>query len=293
MKNKLSGIFAPVNTPFLSNEEVDFEGFGENLKYYSDSQLDGLLLLGSNSEYKSLGENEKQEILNLATKVVGNQKIIIVGLMYDSLYLVKKFIRNICNLHIDYLLVQPPFYFRTKFTDNDYFQYYEEITKISPVPILIYNAPGFTGVDFSEKIIDQLAKFKQIVGIKDSSKIKKQYPNKLSVLSGTVNTLLEMLENNAVGGVVSIANYIPDLPIQIYTEYNYGNFEKAKYLQEVAIKINNSVSGTNGVAGVKAAMDSVGLTGGHLREPLHRLLPLEIEKIENLIKEYIKWEGKS
>jgi 4-hydroxy-2-oxoglutarate aldolase len=286
MKNKLSGIFAPINTPFTPAEEVDYEGLIRNLKFYLGTKLSGLLLLGSNAEYKSLSEDEKIKILETAMGIVSGQKIIVVGLMYDSFYLAKKFIEKVSELQIDYLLVQPPFYFKAKFTEEDYFHYFSDLNEISPFPILIYNAPGFTGIDLSEQVINRIAELSKVQGIKDSSKLKKELNNKLSVLTGTINTLYEMLEINAVGGVVSLANFIPELPVRIFNEYMAGNKEQAKDLQKVAFKLNNSISGKSGVAGVKAAMEAMGLAGGGLRKPLRKLPVREIENIKLLIKEY-------
>ena len=242
-------------------------------------------MLGTNSEYKSLSEDEKIKIIETYTSLIAGMKTIIVGLMYESLYLAKGFIEKVRNFPIDYLLVQPPFYFRGKFTEEDYYQYFCDLAQISPFPILIYNAPGFTGVDFSEQLINRLAELDKIVGIKDSSKEKKQLSKNLSVLTGTINTLFDMLEKNATGGVVSLANFLPDLPLRIYNEYINGNKEKAKSLQETAIKLNNSISGKSGVAGVKAGMDAMGLKGGELRKPLQKLSANEIAKIRNLIQE--------
>jgi 4-hydroxy-2-oxoglutarate aldolase len=285
MKNSLNGIFAPINIPFTLEEEVDYPGLTINLQFYVNSELKGLVLLGSNGEYKSLTEEEKIKIIETSVQIIAGRKTIIVGLMYESLYLAKAFIDKIRNFRIDYLLVQPPFYFRGKFTEEDYFQYYFELTRISPFPILIYNAPGFTGVDFSEQLINRLAELDEIVGIKDSSKEEKELSSKLSVLTGTANTLYQMLGKNASGGVVSLANFLPELPVRIYSEYIAGNKEKAKSLQELAIQLNSLISGKSGVAGVKAGMDAMGLVGGELRLPLKRLHSPEVEKIRKSIKE--------
>jgi 4-hydroxy-2-oxoglutarate aldolase len=286
MIHKLSGIFAPVNTPFTSDEEVDYEGLTHNLKYYISTELSGILLLGSNSEYKSLDEEEKVKILETAIKIVAGNKTLIVGVMYDSFYHARRFIETSSRFPIDYLMVQPPFYFRHKLTDDDYFRFYADLSDISPFPVLIYNAPGFTGVDLSEQLINRIARLKRIQGIKDSSKTEKKLSKELAVLTGTVTTLYDMLEKQATGGVVSLANFIPWLPVKIFNEYRNGNKEQAKVLQEVAVELNRSVSGKHGVAGVKAAMDAAGLIGGALRRPLQKLPPGEQNKISMLIKEY-------
>ncbi len=285
MENKLTGIFAPINIPFRKDEEVDFEGLTKNLNFYLESKLSGLLINGSNGENKSLSEEEKIKIIEISTELIEGRKTVIVGLMYESLYLVRTFIEKIRNFPIDFLLVQPPFYFRGKFTEEDYYQYFVDITSISPFPVLVYNAPGFTGVDFSESLINRLAELDKVVGIKDSSKLPKVFSTKLTVLTGTANTLFEMLEKGAKGGIVSLANFLPELPVQIYTEYVSGNKEKAKSLQETAIKLNALISGKSGVAGVKAGMDAMGLVGGELRKPLQRLSLAEVERIRNSIKE--------
>lgn len=285
MKNKLAGIFAPINIPFTQEEEVDYSGLSNNLQYYLGTELNGILLLGSNGENKSLSEEEKIQIIETSTQLIAGKKTVIVGLMVESLFLAKAFIEKIRPFRIDYLLVQPPFYFRGKFTEEDYYQYFVELTRISPFPILIYNAPGFTGVDFSAQLINKLAELDQIVGIKDSSKAEKELSNKLSVLTGTANTLFDMLEKNATGGVVSLANFLPELPVRIYKEYIAGNKEKAKSLQETAIQLNSLISGKSGVAGVKAGMDAMGLVGGESRFPLKRLTAPEVEKIRNSIQE--------
>lgn len=283
--NKLDGIFAPINIPFTQEEEVDYTGLSKNLQYYLSTELNGILLLGSNGENKSLSEEEKIKIIETSTQLIAGRKTVIVGLMVESLYLAKAFIEKIRQFRIDYLLVQPPFYFRGKFTEEDYYEYFVELTLISPFPILIYNAPGFTGVDFSEQLINRLAELDQIAGIKDSSKAEKELSTNLSVLTGTVNTLYDMLEKNATGGVVSLANFLPELPVQIYKEYIAGNKEKARSLQELAIRLNSLISGKSGVAGVKAGMDAMGLVGGESRFPLKRLSAPEVEKIRNSIKE--------
>jgi len=285
MSHKLEGIFAPVNTPFNGNEEVDYAGFSKNLQFYIKSELSGLLILGSNGEYKSLTEEEKIEVIKSSAEMIAGRKTIIIGVMYESLYLAKSFIEKVRHFAIDYLLVQPPFYFRGKFTEEDYYQYYLEFSRISPFPILIYNAPGFSGVDFSEQLISRLAELDMIVGIKDSSKLPKVFSTNLTVLTGTANTLFGMLEKGAKGGIVSLANFLPELPVQIYNEYMKGNKEKAKSLQETAIQLNGLISGKSGVAGVKAGMDAVGLVGGELRKPLQRLSVAEVEKIRKSIKE--------
>lgn len=286
MKNKFSGIFAPVTTPFLMNEEVDYQALRLNLQAYLSSRLNGLLILGSNAEYKSLSEEEKIKILKLASQVISGRKAMIVGLMYDSIYLAKQFINKISSLHIDCLLVQPPFYFKSKLTDDDYYEYYRILSEISPFPIIVYNSPGFTGIDFSEQLINRISELSQIAGIKDSSKTEKQYSTKLAVLTGTINTLYEMLDRGAIGGIVSIANYIPELPVRICSEFSNTDKGQAKILQEIATKLNNAITGKNGVAGVKAAMDSVGLQGGNLRKPLNKLSPAESIRIGNLIREF-------
>ena len=81
------------------------------------------------------------------------------------------------------------------------------------------------------------------------------------------------------GGVLSLANVFPDACARLYTLFKEGKTQEAETLNAELVGLNKEVSGSFGVAGVKAAMDLHGFRGGVPRKPL---LPLTAAQLETL-----------
>src|SRR5690606_1135338 len=136
--------------------------------------------------------------------------------------------------------------------------------------------PKFTaGVSVSPQLISQLAQHPNIVGMKQTSNddlrpyVEAVPPGaEFHVLSGTINNFLAGLEAGAVGGVLSSADYVPELCCELYAHYISGNKAQAEALSAFLRNLSSGAAGRFGVAGVKAAMDLMGYYGGPPREPL-------------------------
>ena len=160
------------------------------------------------------------------------------------------------------------------------------------IPVIAYNAPGFTGVTLSPNVIDTISKHPNIAGMKDSSpaglaRYLETCDKDFDVLSGTVNTLLIGLVLGISGGVVSLANAFPQPCCDLYEKYRKGDLDGAKELHHKLFMLNASVSGKFGVAGVKYCMELAGLHGGAPRRPL---LPLT-DGDERVIQDAAKKAG--
>ncbi|MBE0558158.1 MAG: dihydrodipicolinate synthase family protein, partial [Proteobacteria bacterium] len=102
---------------------------------------------------------------------------------------------------------------------------------------------------------------------------------KMCVLAGSANYFLDLLKAGGTGGVLSLANVYPDACARLYTLFKEGKVQEAEALNASLVGLNKEVSGSFGVAGVKAAMDLCGFCGGAPRKPL---LPLTAEQIAAL-----------
>jgi len=174
-------------------------------------------------------------------------------------------------------------------------RYYERVAEAVSVPLLLYNAPQFAGgVQIPPKIIVELSGHPNIVGIKDSSAAgpgrflaELDPDDDFSVLAGGINFFYSSLHVGAIGGVLSLANVVPDACVEVYDLFMRGMYDRARELNAGLIRLNQSISGAWGVAGVKAAMDLVGLRGGRPREPL---TPVPAEAVVQ-IKQAMRTEG--
>ena len=105
------------------------------------------------------------------------------------------------------------------------------------------------------------------------------------VLAGSASFFYDLLTAGGIGGVLSLANVFPDVCVELYKKFISGNLEEAKNISDKLVALNKQVSGTYGVAGVKAAMDIVGFVGGEPRRPLKPLTDEQKKNLETIIKE--------
>ena len=286
-KEKLSGVFAPVVTPF-ENNEIRYDWLADNLKKMNQTGIGGYLALGSNGEFMSLSDDEQLKVLELFAANKGT-KTVMVGAARESVKETVRFILNISGMGFDFVSVLPPHYFAKNVTDAVIEKYYQEVADQSPLPVLIYNAPGFaSGVNIKPAVVAKLARHKNIVGMKDSSPsgivsfiaATRENPE-FSILAGSADFFYTALIYGGCGGIISAANYVPGLTQELYEAFVAQDLARAKELHFQIFNINQAVSGKHGVAGVKAAMNSLGFHGGEPRSPL---IPLSPEQVEPLAK---------
>jgi len=292
-KQKLSGVFAPVTTPF-ANDAVDVEALAFNLSRLRRTDLTGFLALGSTGEARSLTDEERMLVLKVFAEEKGD-KVVMVGTGCESTWETIAKSHMAAQMGFDYVSVLTPHYFARQLDGPALLRHYERVAEEVAVPVLLYNAPQFAGgVQIPPDTVIELSKHINIVGIKDSSPAGPgQFMPDLdpeedfSVLAGSLNFFYSSLHLGATGGVLSLANVVPNRCVELYDLFMQGNYERARELSNLLIRLNQVISGSWGVAGVKMAMDLIGLKGGRPREPL---MPITSEAMA-LIRQALINEG--
>jgi len=289
-KENLSGVFIPIVTPFLNDESVNWDGLKRNISFYAKSKIKGFLALGSNGENKALDEDEKLRILETVLEYKAPHQRVITGCFVETTRQALHFIKKVESIGTDYFNVLPPFYFRARMTDAVLENYFTECADGSRVPITLYNAPKFSGVTLSPELAVKLSEHRNIVGIKDSAssgieKFIEVVPDDFAVIAGSIGFLFPALLSGAVGGVISMANYFPDLTHELYLLGKEKNRVEGEKLHQRLSNLNKKIAGAYGVAGVKAAMDIVGLVGGIPRRPLPGLTKEQKKRLKEDLEE--------
>lgn len=277
-KQNLSGVFAPITTPFFADGTIDFDGLKRNMERYAKSPLKGYLALGSNGENKSMLTEEKLRVLEIIVKNKGAHQVVMTGCIAESTFETIGIAKEACAIGTDYVTLLSPNYFKKQMTDAALLKYFSDVADSVDKPCLAYCAPQFTGgITLSNSLVKQLAAHPNIVGMKDSSTgnidgYLMSAPADFCVMAGSANFFLSALIGGATGGVISLANAFPDITVKLYDLFKAGDYEASFALNREILLLNGAVSGKGGVAAVKYAMDLAGFAGGFPRLPL---LPLE------------------
>jgi 4-hydroxy-2-oxoglutarate aldolase len=284
-KKKLSGVFAPVVTPF-SSDELALDDLRFNLRKLSETDLAGYLALGSNGEFRSLSDKEQIQVLEVFAEEKGN-KVVMVGTGCESTRQTIEKSKLALEMGFDYVSVLTPSYFARQINGATLQCFYERIADSIDIPVLLYNAPGFTGgTEIPLKTILELSRHPNIVGMKDSSPAGPlrllahlDPAEEFHILAGSANFFYPSLHLGAAGGVLSLTNALPGPCCDIYRLFTQNKYDDAKELSFRLARLNQAVSSSWGVAGVKVAMDITGFKGGQPRHPLQGLTAQAAEQI--------------
>ena len=270
----LRGVFPPVVTPFRDDGSLDLEAFGANLDAYSSEDLAGCLVLGSNGEAASLEDDEKLALVRAArSRTTG--RTLLVGTGLESTRATIALTRRVADVGADAALVLTPHYYKPQMNVDVLRGHFEAVAEASPIPVLLYSVPQFTGIPFPAPLAALVAGHPRIVGMKESSgdvgllgRIVGSAPPSFRVLCGSAGVFYPALCLGASGGVLAVACCSPRPVAALYRAFERGDHAQARRLQEVLAPLAAAVTSAHGVAGLKAAMDAVGRRGGSVRLPL-------------------------
>lgn len=274
----LAGLYPPIPTPFDAQERIAFNKLESNLHYWVAQPLDGVVMPGSNSEAAFLTQAERIEIWQVCAPILraGNRRFI-AGTGAETTAETISLTQTAAELGAVAALVLPPYFYKASLNHDALVAHYRAVADASPIPILLYNVPQFTGIDFALATFFALAEHPQIVGVKDSSsnvvkmvEILAERPD-FQIFAGTGSALLPFLSVGAVGGVMALAN-VAAVPLRrLLDAFEQGQGDTARRLQHGLAGLNSAITARFGVSGLKYAMDQSGIYGGPARRPL---LPL-------------------
>jgi 4-hydroxy-2-oxoglutarate aldolase len=273
MQARLRGIFPPIPTVFDVGGDVDTGAMAANVRRWMGTPLSGVLALGSNGEATSLDEAESDRVLAAVRQEVPSAKLLIAGTGRESTRATIDACRRAASLGADVVLVRPPSYFKTQMTDAALVAHFTAVADASPVPVLLYNLPA-TGVTLTLPVVAQLATHANVAGMKETSPELERLGqftaigSGFQVLSGWAPVIYPAVALGAAGGILAVANVLPDVCVTLFGHAAGGREAEALSLQRAITPLARLVSSVHGVPGLKHALDAIGFAGGAPRPPL-------------------------
>ena len=272
---RIEGVFAPIATPFGADGAVDFGKFAENLAKFDRTGLAGIVALGSNGEFAMLSAQEKLDVVAAIRKGISPDKLLLAGTGCESLKETIELGKAAADRGADAVLVINPSYYKRDLNEGALEKFFTAAADASPIPLMVYNMPGNSGINLSSGLVVRLSAHPNIVGVKDSggnivqiSEILAGSPEDFSVFAGSGSYLIATTLLGGRGGTLAVANVAPDLCAELYALSRRGEIEKARKIQLSLLNLNACVTARHGIGGMKAAMDLAGFYGGAPRLPV-------------------------
>ena len=294
MKQPLfSGTGVALITPFRRQQEtVDFTKLEALIEHIIASGVDYIVALGTTSEAATMTPSERSAVQEFIVETVAGRCPIMLGLGGNNTLNLTDTIARTNFDGISGILSVTPFY--NKPNQRGLLQHYRSVAEASPVPVVIYNVPGRTGVNLAAETTLTLAnECPNIIGIKEASgniqqamEILRQRPAGFRVISGDDALTYPLLALGADGVISVVANALPKEMSDMVRLAMKGDLKKALPLQMKMLPLMNAIFDEGNPTGIKALLEIQGSITNILRLPLVKASKTLNNKLSTLYNEF-------
>ncbi|MBR6938222.1 MAG: 4-hydroxy-tetrahydrodipicolinate synthase [Prevotella sp.] len=289
--NIFKGLGIALITPFKSDSTVDYEALTRLVEYQIENGADFFCILATTGETPCLNKEEKEKIKQLVIDVNQGKLPILMGCGGNNTAAVVEDLQTTDWSGIDGILSVCPYY--NKPSQEGLYQHFKAIAQASPLPVVLYNVPGRTGINLKAETTVRLAKdCENIVAIKEASgsleqvdEIIKNKPARFDVISGDDALTFPMIASGAAGVISVIGNALPkEFSRMIRYEFR-GEYEPARKIHHRFTELYSLLFVDGNPAGVKALLHEMGMIENELRLPLVPTRITTMQKIATTLKE--------
>lgn len=289
VQTKFTGLGIALITPFKEDESVDYDALGRLLDYQLQNGIDYLVVLGTTAETPTLSEDEKKSIIRFVQNKVKGSVPIVLGLGGNCTRAVVEKLKNDDFTGIDAILSVVPYY--NKPSQEGMYQHYKAIAEASPVPVIMYNIPGRTGVNMQVDTTIRLAReFDKIIAIKEASgnmdqinDIIKRKPKDFIVISGDDGITYPLITMGAQGVISVIGNAFPKEFGRMVRLSLQGDYESARQIHQRFTDLFDLLFVDGNPAGAKCMLSLMGYIQNKLRLPLVPTRMVTYDKIREVL----------
>jgi 4-hydroxy-tetrahydrodipicolinate synthase len=273
MRPKFHGVAPALVTPMLADGQVDYKALKRLIQHVTDGGVDYLVVHGTTGESATTDRNEKKAILDFIKENNSKNLPIVYGLGGNNTPNVVQALKNIDFQGVDAILSVCPYY--NKPGARGVIAHYTAIADASPVPVIMYNIPGRSGINMSSSTTLTLAQHPNIIGIKEASciieqcmEIYKDKPEDFLLISGDDVQAVPTIACGGVGIISVIANAIPAKFTELIHAAMDGDFLKARTMLGSFLAIDPLLYEEGNPVGVKKILELKGICSSDVRLPL-------------------------
>lgn len=283
MNNPFHGLGTALITPFTPDGNVDYECLAVLTERQIAGGVDFLCVLGTTAETPTLTDEEKRRIMQTVVRVNAGRVPLLLGAGGNCTHKVCQWISSADLSGFQGLLIVAPYY--NKPSKEGLFQHFMAVSKASPLPLVLYNIPGRTGVNIeAATVLRLIASCPNIVGIKEASgkreqisQLLREAPADFGVICGDDSIALPLMAEGAAGTISVIANALPDLFRRVVDDLDTAAEDRLRRIVGLTMADGNP-------SGIKAILHAMNLCKNVLRLPL---VPVNAD-VERAVEEEIK-----
>jgi len=287
-----TGTGVAIITPFKNDKTVDFNALQRIIHHCIGGQVDYFVVLGTTGEPITLNYSEKADIVRCVVETVAGRVQTVVGVAGNDTAKVIDDIKHTDFKGISGLLSVTPYY--NKPSQSGLIEHFKNVATASPVPVILYNVPGRTGINMTAETTLMLAHdVENIVAVKEASgnltqimQIIKGRPDHFSVISGDDAISLPMISVGCQGVISVAANAFPREISTIIRQSLENHYSEAQNAQYKIFNLFDLLFVEGSPSGIKAALHILGLSQNVLRLPLVPVSQITYQKIEKFIQEF-------
>ncbi len=292
MSTKLVGTGVALVTPFHSDGNIDFKSYKKLINNLIANKVDYLVPMGTTGESATLTKDEKQAIFDITLETVDGRVPVVAGIGGNNTREVCDYLNSFDKKGFTAILSVAPYY--NKPNQEGLYQHYRMVAEHSPLPVILYNVPGRTGMNMTAETTLRLANdFKNIIAVKEASgnldqimAILKNKPKNFMVISGDDNLTLPLVSLGASGVISVVANAWPKDYAQMTRLALAGDYEKARKLHYKLTDIINLLFADGSPGGIKAVLKMKGICGETVRLPLFPPSDTVLKKLKSAVENY-------
>lgn len=291
MATNFKGTGVALVTPFHKQGTIDFGSLEKLIEHTLEGGVNYLVVLGTTGEAATLSKDEKNALVSFVKDVVGQRVPLVLGVGgYNTQEVVTSLSHGDFD-GFDAILSVTPYY--NKPTQRGLYLHYKHIASASPLPVILYNVPGRTGVNMTAETTLELAReFENIVAVKEASgnfgqimDIVNNKPAGFLVISGDDGITLPLIAAGADGVISVVANAYPSTFSAMVKAALDGNMAEARKLHYLLLPFINALFADGSPGGIKAALDVMKIVPNNLRLPVVKVNKATQSLINTLITE--------
>jgi 1-pyrroline-4-hydroxy-2-carboxylate deaminase len=291
---KWKGVIPAITTAFTDDLQVDHGFMTRHIRWLLDSGCSGIVALGSLGEGATLSFNEKKEILRNCVAAAKARGTVVAAISALSTGEAVALAKSASDLECDGLMVLPPYVYQGNWREMK--AHVAAVFQATALPCMLYNNPVAYGTDFlPEQIAELAAEHGNLEAVKESSTdvrrvtaIRALLENRLQILVGVDDAVVEAVAVGAVGWIAGLANALPRESVNLFDLATSREYEKAFELNRWFLPLLRMDTVPNFVQLIKLVQQEVGMGSARVRPPRLELADSELEQAKQIISHALR-----